>query len=144
MANWLKHCCTPLYAEIIAPRVGAICIAAAGAAQLGASCFGFGMPCSFHSITGLPCPGCGLTRSVLALLQGHVKDSLLLHPFGPVLLCGLGLALLAAVLPGRLQRRFVGAVAAVERQTGVTMWVLTLLLVLWGVRITGVLPLAAV
>ena len=27
-------------------------------------------PCFFYQATGIPCPGCGLTRSVLSLLHG--------------------------------------------------------------------------
>ena len=34
---------------------------------------------------GVPCPGCGLTRATLALLHGHVREALALHPLVPVL-----------------------------------------------------------
>ncbi|HOC43426.1 MAG TPA: DUF2752 domain-containing protein [Thermoanaerobaculales bacterium] len=37
-------------------------------------------PCLFRSITGVPCPSCGATRSVLALLDGDVPGALLLNP----------------------------------------------------------------
>lgn len=37
-------------------------------------------PCFFYQYTGLYCPGCGGTRAVLALLQGHVLQSLWYHP----------------------------------------------------------------
>lgn len=30
---------------------------------------GFGIPCVFHLITGLNCPGCGTSRMLLALLK---------------------------------------------------------------------------
>ena len=36
--------------------------------------------CRFHEQTELLCPGCGLQRSVIALLQGDLIDSFLLFP----------------------------------------------------------------
>lgn len=38
--------------------------------------------CPFRLITNLPCPGCGLTRSWVALAQGDVTGSLTYHPLG--------------------------------------------------------------
>ena len=42
-----------------------------------------GMPCTFRSITGLYCPGCGGTHAVCALARGNLIESFLLHPFVP-------------------------------------------------------------
>lgn len=41
--------------------------------------------CVFRLTAGLPCPGCGLTRSVGHLLHGGLARSVALHPFGPIL-----------------------------------------------------------
>jgi len=38
--------------------------------------------CFFHTLTNLPCPGCGLTRSFVWLLHGDVVRSLAFNPFG--------------------------------------------------------------
>ena len=47
-------------------------------------------PCSFRSVTGLYCPGCGASHSLVALLDGRIVDSLVNHAFVPyVLLCAL-------------------------------------------------------
>jgi Protein of unknown function (DUF2752) len=32
-------------------------------------------PCTFHALTGLHCPGCGLTRCLHALLHGDVRQA---------------------------------------------------------------------
>ena len=43
------------------------------------------LPCIFHELTGLYCPGCGGTRALKALLRGDVVLSFLYHPL--VLYC---------------------------------------------------------
>ena len=37
---------------------------------------GLGVPCPFHMLTGLYCPGCGVTRCISALLQGNWQAAL--------------------------------------------------------------------
>lgn len=37
-------------------------------------------PCLFFRLTGLYCPGCGGTRACIALLHGHILQSLIYHP----------------------------------------------------------------
>lgn len=41
--------------------------------------------CVFHALTGLPCPGCGFTRSLVCFVHGHVHEAVLYQPLGPVL-----------------------------------------------------------
>ena len=38
---------------------------------------GFGIPCFFHQITGLKCPGCGISRMCISLLKGDVYSAFL-------------------------------------------------------------------
>lgn len=38
------------------------------------------LPCLFHAMTGLYCPGCGGTRAVQYLLQGELLLSFRYHP----------------------------------------------------------------
>jgi len=37
-------------------------------------------PCIFRSVTGAPCPSCGATRGVLALMDGRVIDAFVFNP----------------------------------------------------------------
>jgi hypothetical protein len=43
-----------------------------------------GSVCFFKSVYGLPCPGCGLTRALLALAGGEIASALRLHPLAPL------------------------------------------------------------
>lgn len=53
---------------------------------------GFGIPCVFRLITGLKCPGCGVTHMALCLLRGDLSGAfyenpvvLMLLPIGLIL-----------------------------------------------------------
>jgi hypothetical protein len=37
-------------------------------------------------LTGFPCPGCGITKSLVYLYEGDVLKSITFHLFGPVVL----------------------------------------------------------
>lgn len=52
--------------------------------------------CLFRSLTGLPCPTCGMTRSIVLALNGQLGAALRLNLAGPVWV--LALATLAAAL----------------------------------------------
>src|SRR5258708_2533362 len=41
--------------------------------------------CVFKSLTGLDCPGCGLTRSFCALSHGHLAKAFYFNKLGPIL-----------------------------------------------------------
>lgn len=45
-----------------------------------------GLPeCWFHTLTGKPCPSCGLTTSFVHLMHGNIRLSFKSHPLGPVI-----------------------------------------------------------
>jgi len=60
--------------------------------------------CPFRRLTGLPCPGCGLTRAWVHLAHGQWQESFLAHPFGIVSVL-LAVALVALVVARRLRGR---------------------------------------
>ncbi len=97
-----------------------------------------GMPslCPFKNITGLPCPGCGLTRSVVYSAHGQWQQAITYHPFGPLFLLGVGLTLISAVISLRrpLNVRITRAASIALTITA------TAILVLWMVRLSGIWP----
>lgn len=52
--------------------------------------------CAFKQAFGIPCPTCGMTRSVLLALHGHLGEALEMNPGGPLLI--LGALLLSAAM----------------------------------------------
>lgn len=94
-----------------------------------------GWECSIRQMFGVPCPSCGLTRSVLLTLHGHLGAAFEVNPGGPLVV--LGIVLLAALLfalalPRRaapakpsdgLVRRLVLAASAYGCLTGVVLLV---------------------
>lgn len=61
-------------------RYGTGLLAAAGIVAL-VSLLGHGL-CPSRELLGLPCPGCGLTRSILLIFRGRFEESWRLQPFG--------------------------------------------------------------
>lgn len=86
--------------------------------------------CLFHKLTGLHCPGCGMTRAAHATLYGRLGDAFRFNPVGMILLplagLSIGLELLGWVwgkpLPFRLKVGTRGAWAIVWLVVG--FWIL--------------------
>lgn len=51
---------------------------------------GLAIPCPFHKLTGLQCPGCGATRMCLALMRFDLRKAFGFHPVLFLLLVPLG------------------------------------------------------
>jgi hypothetical protein len=68
-------------------------VAAVFLRETGPSGLGAGMQCTFHGLTGLNCPGCGMTRGAYAALHGRLGEAFRYHPLGMLLLPVLGIGL---------------------------------------------------
>jgi len=42
--------------------------------------------CPFKMLAGFPCPGCGITKSLVYLYEGDIYKSLYYHIFGPLVI----------------------------------------------------------
>ena len=60
-------------------------------------------PCPLHALTGLFCPGCGITRMLLALVHGQPVTAFRQNPMVFVMLPVAVAALIHMALPVRLQ-----------------------------------------
>ena len=95
--------------------------------------------CTSRVLFGLPCPGCGMTRSVTAMARGRLAESLEVHLFGPLVLAVMS-AVWGISLAGLLRGR--GFRLPGTPAFNVTLVVtLVLLLGYWAARMaTGTLP----
>ena len=75
------------------------------------------VPCPVLTITGLECPGCGMTRACVAIARGELSAAWSLHPFAFLLI---PLALLWALFPER-SRGLWWRVPALVRSTAVAL-----------------------
>jgi len=55
-----------------------------------------GLACPLRTLTGVPCPLCGMTTSVKGVCTGHLRDAVAANPFGVVAVAA---ALLLIVRP---------------------------------------------
>lgn len=48
-----------------------------------------GKVCPMRMVSGFPCPGCGITRSLWLLCQGDIAGSIRIHPMGILIIPGM-------------------------------------------------------
>lgn len=91
--------------------------------------------CPFLRLTGVPCPGCGLTSAIMLLLQGEIHASIRFHAFAPIFLIGIVIVVLAALLPKSLIQPVISGTELLERQKGLSVIVLSGLILYWLARL---------
>src|ERR1700678_915526 len=78
--------------------------------------------CALRSRFGLPCPTCGLTRSVVMSLHGEFGRAWRMAPVGPVAVIGLVAFAIAMLALAWLQWAPQGVVAP-RREAGARVWI---------------------
>lgn len=107
-----------------AKRLRALALLAAGGAAYAAFALRFGgLPCPVRALTGLRCPGCGVTTLLLSLLRGDWAGAFWANPF-------LSLTSPAVLI---LLWRFLWADTPPGRRWHIAAWVYLAALVLWGI-----------
>ncbi len=125
-----------LFAELLRSRGVLRGLAALAGAQIGLVAWGLPtLPCPLRHGLGIACPGCGMTRAVIAWLRGDWVNSLQLHAFAPLVVAALALLLVAAVAPLRANRRLAALVESVERKSGLTLLLAVAFFAYWLARL---------
>lgn len=91
--------------------------------------------CPFLRVTGLPCPGCGLTRACMLLLQGDVHASVRFHAFAPIFIVLISAMMIATFLPKTFTEPLIHKAEILERRTGLTILILGGLILYWLARL---------
>jgi hypothetical protein len=93
------------------------------------------LPCPLLRTTGVPCPGCGVSRSMAMLMRGNFGEAVRYHAFGPVF-AGAGVVFIVASLLSD-ERRLKLAIMAegMERRTRITPILLVMFFGYWGFRL---------
>lgn len=88
------------------------------------------IPCLFHFITNVPCPGCGMTRACLSITHGNFMQAYMLNPFAFLLI---GLAVCVAFFPNKT--KFVWESLSNKKRNLILLLVLVTCLSTWVVKI---------
>jgi hypothetical protein len=91
--------------------------------------------CPVFRLTGIPCPGCGLSRATLLLLKGDLSGSLRFHAFAPVFLFAIFALILSVLLPKSILQPAIARAELIERKTGLTVLILGSLILYWLARL---------
>ena len=127
---------SPILAHVTQDRWAGLIITGAVGLQAGLISLGLpGWQCPILHILGLPCPGCGLSRAMVALLHGDWRSSLELHAFAPIFVIALALIAGTTILPQKQRVWVMKQLEMVERRTGITAIVLIGLVFYWLVRL---------
>lgn len=123
---------TPILAPLLKNR--AICLAVTGATIIQLSLVALGLPgwrSPILAFFGVPDPGGGLTRAIVAFLRGDWQISLTFHAFAPFFIVALTLIATVAVLPASPRDKIINWVEKLEVSTGLTAILLIGLVVYW-------------
>ena len=126
----------PVFSTILESRVETAAIVGFGVVHLGLGMMGLSFwNCPILAATGVPCPGCGLTRATMQLFKGNILDSLQTHAFAPIFLMALLLMITVLVLPNSARIKIISFVNRLETRNGITAWVFASLMFYWAFRL---------
>lgn len=95
--------------------------------------------CWMHSTTGIPCPGCGMIRSVSCATHGLWERSIDYHPFGIPALALFALIAMTSVLPRTVKTPLENQLARHARPINHMLWAAIAGFLLYGaLRALGV------
>ena len=130
------HLAAALIADV---RLGRLMLLGGGLYGL-LSLFGISLfPCPWRAVTGLPCPGCGMTRSALALLRGDLPGSLRENALTWLILVFWLVVAVGLTVPAKCRTKMARRIGEWEQRTRWPLWFGILLVVYTLTRWVGIL-----
>jgi hypothetical protein len=91
--------------------------------------------CPILHATGIPCPGCGLSRAMTLLMRGELRASIRFHAFAPIFFLLIIILFTATLLPKSMIQPVLHKVEVLERRTGLTVLIFAGLILYWLARL---------
>lgn len=90
--------------------------------------------CPIRTYLGFPCPGCGLSRATLLLLQGKWEMSLKEHALAPFFLIGIIIITVVTLLPEKQYQKTIKQMTIFEKRSGFSGYFMGIVLLYWLLR----------
>jgi hypothetical protein len=110
---------------------GGIALVILGAGWL-QSILSFAPDCVFKGLTGIPCPTCGATRSVVHLSHGDILSAFTMNPLTTLCLMTAVLCFIYGLLSAAFHLPRIGFLVTDKERTAMRAGVVMLLLVQWA------------
>lgn len=88
---------------------------------------GIGIPCPFHSLTGLKCPGCGTSRMFLSLFKLDIRSA---FSYNQAVFCLLPVILFTMI---RKIYLYIKTGSSKDHLTDILIWIMVPSLMLFGI-----------
>jgi len=97
----------------------------------------FAPSCVFRAVTGIPCPTCGSTHSVVHLAQGEVSAAFMMNPLTTVCLTAAVLVFFYSLVTLSFDLPKISIMLSSKEETTLRVCVIILILVQWVYLITA-------
>jgi hypothetical protein len=136
LSSWKFIPYPPILASMLEQRWIVWLLGSLAVVQIVATGLGYGYwQCPIKAATGIPCPACGMSSAITALLNGDWQEAMHLHAFAPILLLAFTFAVMVVFLPNPARQQVIRQVKHFESKTGFVFFLLLAFILYWLIRL---------